>query len=222
MKQRVLRPEMMDQPDLEGVRHVHALRGLERINRVSGSLGIVWRPIRDLATELAPQTVRVLDIACGAGDLPTRLWHRSRRAALSLAIDGCDITPVALAHARRRAQQTGAQVTFFPLDALHQPLPGDYDVLMCSLFLHHLQVDEAVNLLRRMTGAARRLVLINDLRRGVLGYWLAYLGTRLLTTSDVVHVDGPLSVQAAFTIDEVKALAQRAGLANATSHRRYP
>jgi hypothetical protein len=73
-----------------------------------------------------------------------------------------------------------------------------------------------------MAAAARRLVLINDLRRSAGGWLLAYVGTRLLSASPVVHTDGPRSVAAAFTPVELRQLAERAGLAGATVVRRWP
>jgi hypothetical protein len=51
---------------------------------------------------------------------------------------------------------------------------------------------------------------------------LAYVGTRLLSASPIVHVDGPLSVAAAFTCVEAQELARRAGLEGATVARRWP
>jgi hypothetical protein len=51
---------------------------------------------------------------------------------------------------------------------------------------------------------------------------LACAGTRLLSRSPVVHVDGPRSVAAAFTPAEALDLAQRAGLTGATVVRRWP
>jgi hypothetical protein len=90
------------------------------------------------------------------------------------------------------------------------------------LFLHHLDEPQAVALLARMAGAARRLVLVNDLNRSRAGYLLAWAGTRLLSTSAVVHTDGPLSVEGAFTIAEATALAEKAGLTGARVEPRWP
>ncbi len=222
VRQRRRRPEVMDQPGLDQGRHFQALRGLERINFFSRSAAILWPPLERLARSAAPRPVRVLDLATGAGDVPIRLWRRARRARLPLEIDGCDVSPAAVAFARQRAAERGAAVGFFETDALGGPLPTGYDVLLSSLFLHHLEDEQAVAVLRRMADAARRLVLVNDLVRSRAGLALAYLGTRLLSWSDVVHTDGPLSVEAAFTLDEARALAERAGLTGATAARRWP
>jgi hypothetical protein len=74
-----------------------------------------------------------------------------------------------------------------------------FDVVTCSLFLHHLTSDQATNLLMRMA-AAGRLLLANDLRRCVSGYLMAQLACRCLTRSPIVRYDGPQSVANAFTI----------------------
>ena len=66
------------------------------------------------------------------------------------------------------------------------------------------------------------MVLVNDLIRGWPGYLLAKVGGQLLTRSPVVHTDGPLSVQAAFTRAELKTLAEQAGLHGATVSWRWP
>jgi SAM-dependent methyltransferase len=222
LRHRRVTPEVMDQPDLDPDEHARALRGLARINAWSGSAGILWPALRDLARAMGPAGVRVLDVACGAGDVPLRLWRRARRAGVRLTIAGCDRSPVAVQAARQRAADARADLTFFPHDVFVDPLPADYDALTCSLFLHHLDGSQAVDLLRRLAAAARRLVLVNDLARGPAGYALVWLGTRVLSRSRVVHTDGPLSVRAAFTPSEAVALAWQAGMAGAAAEHRWP
>ena len=101
-------------------------------------------------------------------------------------------------------------------------LPSGYDVLVSSLFLHHLEQAQAVDLLARMGRGAGTLVLINDLRRARGGYYLAWLATRILSRSHITHVDGPRSVEAAFTLAEAAAMAKAAGLVGATVTRYWP
>jgi hypothetical protein len=93
---------------------------------------------------------------------------------------------------------------------------------MCSLFLHHLNADQAHVLLGRMKTAAKKLVLVDDLRRTRLGYWLAWLGCRILTRCHVVHIDGPMSVEGAFTTAEATDIAVKAGLKNPTMQHHWP
>src|SRR5438093_141488 len=122
------RPELMDQPDLDRDRHWQALRGLGRINRWSGSAGILWPALRDLGKKLG-RPLRVLDVATGGGDVPLRLWQKARRSGLAMHIEGCDVSPAAVAFAQARADREQAPVRFFVLDALHQELPDGYDAI---------------------------------------------------------------------------------------------
>lgn len=222
LNQRHRQPEIMDQPDLSRDRHVRALCGLARINILSDSAGILWPRLAELARSLAPRAPRILDVATGGGDVPMRLWRRAQRAGLDFHLEGCDISPIALEHARNRAAETGAPVRFFEYDALSGPLLERYDAVICSLFLHHLDESQAIAFLSRVAQMADRLVLVNDLQRGWMGLLAAHVVTRLLTTSDVVHVDGPRSVEGAFTQAEARTLAERAGLAGARVEWRWP
>jgi hypothetical protein len=83
---------------------------------------------------------------------------------------------------------------------------------MCSLFVHHLDPEEAVLLFSKMRQAARRLVVVNDLVRSQWAYAIVWLGTRLLSRSPVVQFDGPVSVQAAYTTQEMRSMAIQAGM----------
>jgi len=211
----------MDQPGINPADHEEALQGLARINALSGSAAILWRPLLTLARE-QNRPLSVLDVAAGGGDILTGLARRARSAGIALRLEGCDRSAVAVTHAQRRADERQLPIRFFTWDALLDPPPGEYDVMTTSLFLHHLDEPEAVLLLRRMKEMARHLVLVNDLERGPLGWALAWLGTRLLSRSVIVHIDGPLSVEGAFTCAEVRRLARRAGLDGTTVTRRFP
>ena len=209
--------ELMDDPALDPAEHRRALAGLARLNRVSDSPGVLWPAVRALARGGAP--VRVLDVATGSGDVPRALAAKAARAGLTnLSFAGCDLSPTAVEAASRAAPG----LTFFAHDAVRDPLPGGYDVVTCSLFLHHLGEADAATLLGRMAAAAGRLLLVNDLDRSRFNYLAVWAACRLLTRSPVVRFDGPASVRSAFTADEALALAEGAGLAGATVRRRFP
>lgn len=93
---------------------------------------------------------------------------------------------------------------------------------MCSLFLHHLDEHDAIALLSKMQFAAQQRVIVDDLLRSSFGYWLAWAGCRILTRCHVVHTDGPLSVQGAFTVPEVLRMADSAGLSSCRISGHWP
>jgi 2-polyprenyl-3-methyl-5-hydroxy-6-metoxy-1,4-benzoquinol methylase len=219
---RVRIPELMDDPNLDPRAHAQALRGLARLNRLSNSTGVLWPLIQEYCRHATRPTVKLLDVATGGGDLPIQLAQRAQKHGLPLEVSACDISETALLHAREQAQDAGVQVSFFRQDLLGQSLPTGYDIITASLFLHHLADEEVVLVLQRMREAGAKLVLVNDLLRNALNYALVWLGTRIVSRSPIVHFDGPVSVQAAFTIPELQSLAGRAGLLNARVEARHP
>ena len=219
---RIREPEIMDDPALDGGRHEAALRGLSRLNYLSGSARTLWPPLAALARQLGRRQLRVLDVASGGGDVPVRLWRKARRAGLHLEIHGVDVSPRAVEFAARQAAAEQAAINFSVLDVLADPLPRGFDAVTCSLFLHHLAEEQGVLLLQAMSKATKHLVLVNDLRRSAAGLALAHLAAWTLSGSDVVRVDGARSVRAALTVREAIAMARAAGLKGAIVERRWP
>jgi 2-polyprenyl-3-methyl-5-hydroxy-6-metoxy-1,4-benzoquinol methylase len=167
--------------------------------------------------------LRLLDIAAGGGDVVIGVAKLAARYGIDVEAHGCDINKTAVDYATAAADRSRIPtVKFFRLDALADALPTDYDVLMCTLFLHHLNAADAITLLQRMAQAAKQCVIVDDLRRTRFGYAYAWVGGRLITRSRIVHTDGPLSVRAAFTIDEAERLARDAGMTNASFRRHWP
>lgn len=222
---RLREPELMDAPGLDSAQHVQALRALARVNRVSGVAARVWQDVLRLSLERRArgmeEPLRILDVACGGGDILVDVARRARSAGVPLEVHGCDVSPVALEHARREAERRGVTAGFFARDVLAEGLPGGYDLVCSSLFHHHLSKEEAVKLLRTMAEAGQA-VLVQDLLRGTMGYVLAWLALRLLSRSDIAREDGPRSVRAAFSLPEVRTMAVEAGLAGAVIRRGWP
>jgi 2-polyprenyl-3-methyl-5-hydroxy-6-metoxy-1,4-benzoquinol methylase len=219
---RVREPELMDDASLGEKHHLLALQGLERINAFSGTARVLWKPLKALAKEQQTHTLSVLDIASGGGDVLMALDRLANSQGHALQICGSDISERAVQFANDKAAALKSQVTFIKLDALNDPLPEGFDVVTNTLFMHHLSDEEVVLLLTKMSLAAKRMVIVSDLNRSPIGLGLAYLGTRLLSTSDVVHTDGMISIRAAFTVEEFKELANRAGLNGCSIERHFP
>ncbi len=149
--QRQLQPEWMDDPWLDHSRRIGALNGLHRINAWSRTANYLWRAITHIASRRNLNQLRVLDVACGDGDLAIQIADRAARTNAKLEVYGCDISTTAVRHAATSAKQLAVtNCEFFVHDVLGDPLPSGFDIVVSTLFLHHLEHGQAVGLLKSM------------------------------------------------------------------------
>lgn len=213
-------PELMDQPDAVGVPLRQALAGLGRVHLLTRTAPHVWKSIRTWAAERGVSKIQALDIACGRGDVLCALSRYARRDGFDFRGVGIDRNESVVSCAREFSRGCES-VTFHSGNALSFDGHG-YNVIFCTLFLHHLSDVQACQLLSRMTEKSEGLVLIHDLLRSRAGYFLARLGTRALSRSRMVREDGPRSVRSAFTSRELANICSKAGLQNCEIRRVWP
>ena len=213
----------MDEPGLDTRRHARALDALGRANAVSGTAASLWPFIRDTARSTVARPLRVLDLACGGGQVIVSLAGRAARHGIRAEWIGWDRSPVAVEYARTLAVRRGVKAVRFEIgDALRGSMPDEVDVALCTLFLHHLEDVDAMALLRKMKEASGTGVMVSDLRRTALGAAFTWVGCRLLSRSGVFLEDGMRSIAAAFTTEEARRLAAQAGLDGARVSQVWP
>lgn len=221
----VREPELMDDPALAEADHLRALVALGRINALSRTVPQLAAGIAMVAAGPVDERsmLEVIDVACGGGDVTIDLARRLGRTARwrTVAVTGIDVSPRAVHRARGLAARRGSTATFLLRDIVAEGCPP-CDVAVSSLFLHHLDDDEARSLLRSMASASSRGIVVSDLVRSPIGLLLARVGTTILARSRVARVDGPMSVRAARTPAEYRALLDSAGLTGATVRRVWP
>lgn len=194
--------EWMDDPALSPERHRHALSGLRRLNRISGVAGAMFRQLKRLAAADPGRMLRVLDVASGSGDLPIAWLKAARAAGMPLSVTALDISETAMKTANESAGFAGVQLGTVRRDCLREGLPGGFDVVTCSLFMHHLDPPDVSRLIQEMWRASQRAIVICDLERSRTNLALVAASARLVTRSDVVHFDASASVRGAYTRDE--------------------
>lgn len=215
-------PELMDQAELHDGKPSPQLErdlaNLRWLNRHFGAISLLHHFLeRWFSTYQDSSPLRLLDLATGEGDLPRAiiLWCRARK--ISVSIDAVDLNQATLCVATDLSRE-------FPEIHFHQ---GDvrswkgnteksetYDLVLCSLALHHFSSEEAVRVLRNARSLTSRHLLVADLERslpGAAGIWL--LTALLLREPMTVH-DARLSIRRAFSYRELSELARAAGWEN--------
>lgn len=205
--------EYLDSP-VPGADREASLADIHRLNTWFGGYRLSERAIEGLIEATPPGVpLCIVDIGGARGDLAGRLVARARRQGRRLAVIVVD---------RAGPGWPRPGVVVVRADATALPFrPGAVDVVTASLLLHHLEPAAAARSLAEMRATARLGVVINDLLRSRLTLALVWLVTRLFTRHRFARHDGPLSVRRAYSPDELRSLAARAGLAR-LEVRRYP
>jgi 2-polyprenyl-3-methyl-5-hydroxy-6-metoxy-1,4-benzoquinol methylase len=132
---------------------------------------------------------------------------------MQVQIDAVDRQPATLEIARKLS--TGyPEISCHEANILEWHSVESYDIVLCTLALHHFSDEDAVSLLRRSRELSRKFILVSDLRRG----FLLKAGVHLLTTAifrePMTRYDARLSAARAFSFSEMQTLAMRADWEN--------
>ena len=204
-------PELMDRPQPVTPELASDLRNLRKLNRYFGSYRLIEHFLRRW---IQPRSrMRILDLATGSGDIPRLIVDYARSAGATVTLDAVDQQPSTLEIARSLSRDY-PELEFIEGDVLSFGESGGYDVVFCSLALHHFEEAAAVELLRRCRDLSRQYVLVSDLRRGLLATIGVYLLTAVIFREPMTRSDARLSAARAFSFPEFRSLAERAGWKN--------
>ena len=188
MKSRVLIPELMDDPAIDPAEHRRALNGLRRVNKLCRTGQRLAQEILSVAKKNNRDSITVLDIGCGSGDVAAEVGRRLA-SQVKCKVCGWDISPTAVDCANQAwsasqnrlptSKRSTAELQFQQAD-IFQTKDLKFDVVYCCLFLHHFTEHQAVQVLERMKEIAALSVLVDDLVRSRLGYVFAQIGCQLL------------------------------------------
>jgi ubiquinone/menaquinone biosynthesis C-methylase UbiE len=201
---RTIARELMDEPVADVDELAGNLRDIAFANARLGGIAPVVRALRRLGART------VLDVGSGAGDVALALVRDGERRGVPVHVTCLDVSEQMLTIARRT---TGAHPALAFVRGDGESLPfadGAFDVVTCTLALHHFQPDGARALLRELRRVARISPVVCDLRRSAVAFAGTWLWSRTSRNRLTRH-DAPLSVRRAYTPDEALALARDAG-----------
>jgi SAM-dependent methyltransferase len=202
--------ELMDEPcSREELRA--CLRDLAKVNRWFLAYRPVLHWLDSLALQNAGRPVHILDVGCGYGDTLRRIerWARDRRIAVQLS--GCDLNPETMAIAAD-ASPPESRIEWIAADIFSFDGQRPIDIVVSSLFTHHLKENEVVRFIRWMEERARIGWYINDLSRAAIPYWLFKAFSKAAHLHPFVQHDGPVSIARAFVPDDWRRMTAAAGL----------
>ena len=204
--------EYLDRPVSAADRDA-SLADIDRLNAWFGGYALTLGAVRRLARRVPPaRPLLVVDVGGGRGDFARRLIHRARQDRRRVHVVVVDRDPdlLAIAAAGRPAHP---ELSLVRAEATALPFrERSVDVVTMALTLHHLDRDAAVTSLGEMRAAARLGVIVNDLLRTRLSLLLVWIATRLVARHRISRHDGPLSVRRSYAPEELRAIADNAGI----------
>jgi SAM-dependent methyltransferase len=202
--------ERMEQLGLETSELRLALENLACVNRRFGATRLVLHHLAALCGG-SPAPVSILDVGTGYADIPRAVARWARRRGRPVRITAMDRHAGTLALAGRACADY-PEIRLQRGDALALPFPPqNFDVVLASQILHHMEGEEPVQLLRELARVARRGILVHDLRRGAWPQFLTRVALPLVTRSPVIRHDGPMSIRRGYLPAELLDLAREAG-----------
>jgi 2-polyprenyl-3-methyl-5-hydroxy-6-metoxy-1,4-benzoquinol methylase len=205
-------PELIDRPGIDQALLWEELKVLESANRRFGGHRLILDFIRQFLCATQDTSLRILDLATGGADIPRSIaaWFRERHWPVT--ITAVDRNPEILKYARESCRDW-PEIYLEQHDLQALPYASEsYDLVLCSLALHHFSAADAVGILRRMQEIARVGYIVSDLRRNCVAIWITKVLARTLIRSHMMRHDALQSCRAAFTPGELRRMAQQAGL----------
>jgi len=213
---------MMDRPGSHPDILRDDLANLRTINKYFGGLTATRKSLLPLF-QLIPQDrdITVLDLATGSADQPSALVRLARKEQRTIRIVAVDKNPVMLSVARSVCEHY-PEITLTWGDILDlQYDDKSFDLVLCSLAVHHFSNQDVIRILRTMKRLCRAAFVVHDLNRSWITAWTAWLYTHLTTRNPMTLFDSYLSALRAFTRGELESLAREAGIRRLKTFR-YP
>jgi SAM-dependent methyltransferase len=204
--------EALDSSEIARSELERVLRDLGRFNgAMFGRTPLLRWLKRALENNPEGKAMHVVDVGCGYGDLLRAVRRWSRRRGVDVALHGIDLNPetVRIARAATRAED---RVDYHITDVFAYQPETPVDLIVSSLFAHHLSDAVLVRFLRWMEATARRGWLVCDLQRHVVPYAFILPLGKLSRVHPVVVSDGRISVARSLTRGEWQERLDEAGI----------
>ncbi|HEX4261329.1 MAG TPA: methyltransferase domain-containing protein [Acetobacteraceae bacterium] len=200
-------PEILDGSVLAAAEHARCMADLARVNRLTLTHGPTLRFLARAAR--GRNSLSVLDVACGNGDLLRRIRRWADQRGLEASLAGIDLDP----RSAEAATPPGSRIAFRAGDVFVEAPDPPPDVIVTSQFTHHLSDAQLVDFLRWIDRTATLGWFIADLHRHRIAYYAFPLIARAARLHRIVRLDGVTSISRSFRRADWQRALAAAGVA---------
>ena len=209
-KYRTTQVEIMDDFDMEGEVLQNALDKIAKINQLLGGNKLTLQGVKNLLGPNPPkQKITIVDVGCGNGDMLRILADYFDENGLQCTLIGIDANKFTINYARKLSAHY-PNISFRCEDIFDNSFENlKYDIVLCTLTLHHFKDNEIIRLLKIFKDNAKMGIVINDLQRSGISYRL-FQGLCFVFRLNVMsRKDGLVSILRGFKKPELEAFSNK-------------
>ena len=209
-KYRTDEPEIMDDFAMEGEILRDALDKIAKINQLLGGNKLTLQGVQDLLPAVRNnREIVIVDVGCGNGDMLRHLAEFGLKNNYKFKLIGIDANNFTISHAQKLSKNY-SNISYICQDIFSDSFQElKYDIVLCTLTLHHFKDDEIIHLLGVFYKNSNIGVVINDLQRSAIAYRLFQGLCFVFQLNDMSREDGLISILRGFKKEELVAFSKK-------------
>lgn len=195
--------ELMDDPLVEDKVLKKVFEDINRTNRLLSGNNVTIGSTAKLVADYPQESYTILDVGCGDGTMLRKLVLWARKRGIKMKCIGVDLSEKGLAIAKEMSLHF-PEIRYLKQDILKlDPNNLHCDILLCTLTMHHFLNEQIPVFLEKFEKLAHIAVVINDLQRSVMAYYLFKLFSFIFVRTKIAKHDGLISIQSGFRKPEL-------------------
>lgn len=197
--------EIMDDLSDDSPSLYRALKELDIINHWLGGNAITLNAVKKVFKADPHKVCQIADLGCGSGEMLLKIAKWCRTQKIKVQLHGFDANLNVISYAKEHCKGY-PEISFHVENIFSENFKNrSFDVICCTLFLHHFTQKDLVKLLKQFKVQSDKTI-INDLHRHPFAYYSIKWITQFFSKSPMVQNDACLSVWRAFTKQDLKEI----------------
>lgn len=199
--------EWMDHPGIAKQLLADVFRDINKVNDLLGGNRGTLKAVAGIIRDCPKGEYSLMDVGCGDGSVLRAIARYGRVKNIRLKLIGVDLNADALAIATEKSGDY-PEISFAKQDILTLSEENEVcDILLCTLTMHHFSDRQIPLFLKKFVSMAAIGIVINDLQRSRLAYYLFKGFSAIFMGTDIAKHDGQISIQSGFTKNELRGFS---------------
>lgn len=204
--------EMMDDFEIRGNELTKSLDQLSLINLFLGGNQITMNGLNKILKKSSKDIPhKIVDLGCGNGEMLRVIANYGKKNGFNFELIGIDANPHTILYAKELSKSY-KNIRFEEMNVLSESFEGiPCDITLSTLFLHHFDDKQIMELLKKLINNSSKAIIVNDLHRHRMAYYLfslICLGIRNKMTKN----DGLISILKGFKKEDLEAFSKELNL----------